>query len=334
MTETAKLLAPAKLNLGLRIPYRLPSGYHHLVSVFAAVSLADEMYVQPADVFSIHLQNCLPEPFAAGITPAFTCRADGSYDNILYRVWQVMREHTGGTIPPLTLTVVKNIPSPAGLGGGSSDAAALLKYLNQYACLSGERLASVALSLGADVPFFLQPGPALVSGVGEPLCRLHLRPFCGVIGVPAFGFSTREMFLALKKDLQPEKERESVLTEAFSAVRRAIDWLLVGDQVDAPFAFRQASTEDWRGVREIPNDFLGVVRELYPREAAILNEGLLAAGEILKSRCGVSRVGVGLTGSGSAIYAVTEGHLAGIGEAVAELKKSQGLFAWFQVVSL
>lgn len=334
MTETATLIAPAKLNLGLRIPYRLSSGYHHLVSVFAAVSLADEIHVQPADVFSIRLQNCLPESFAAGIEPAFTPGADGSYENILYHTWQVMREHTGGTIPPLALTVVKNIPSPAGLGGGSSDAAALLKYLNQYAHFSTEYLSSIALSIGADVPFFLASGPALVSGVGEPLCRLRLRPFCGVIGVPAFGFSTRDMFSSLKKDLQPEKDHESVLTEAFSAVRRAIDWLIVGDQVDAPLAFRRASTEDWQGVREIPNDFLGAVRALYLREAEILNQGLATAGETLERHCGSRQVGVGLTGSGSAIYAIVEGQQVGISEAIAELKKSQRLFAWFQVVSL
>ena len=150
-------LAPAKLNLRLKITGRRPDGYHNLVSIMATVSLYDRIELQ---ITSRNLITISCEGFSA---PA-------DKENLACRAAQAFFAKTG-IDHGLSIKLTKNIPVAAGLGGGSSDAACVLKALNQiWSCpLSAKELAELALGLGADVPFFLTEKPCIVRGIGEIL---------------------------------------------------------------------------------------------------------------------------------------------------------------------
>ena len=150
-------LAPAKLNLRLKITGRRPDGYHNLVSIMAPVSLFDRIELQ---ITSRNLITISCEGFSA---PA-------DKENLACRAAQAFFAKTG-IDHGLSIKLTKNIPVAAGLGGGSSDAACVLKALNQiWSCpLSAKELAELALGLGADVPFFLTEKPCIVRGIGEIL---------------------------------------------------------------------------------------------------------------------------------------------------------------------
>ena len=149
--------APAKLNIRLKITGRRPDGYHNLVSIMTPVSLYDRIELQ---ITSRNLITISCEGFSA---PA-------DKENLACRAAQAFFAHTG-IDHGLSIKLTKNIPVAAGLGGGSSDAACVLKALNQiWSCpLSVRELAELALGLGADVPFFLTEKPCIVRGIGEIL---------------------------------------------------------------------------------------------------------------------------------------------------------------------
>jgi len=149
--------APAKLNVRLKITGRRPDGYHNLVSIMAPVSLYDRIELQIASRNQITI-SC----------EGFSAPADK--ENLACRAAQAFFAHTG-IDHGLSIKLTKNIPVAAGLGGGSSDAACVLKALNQiWSCpLSARELADLALGLGADVPFFLTGKPCIVRGIGEIL---------------------------------------------------------------------------------------------------------------------------------------------------------------------
>ena len=149
--------APAKLNVRLKITGRRPDGYHNLISIMAPVSLYDRIELQ---ITSRKLITISCEGFSA---PA-------DKENLACRAAQAFFTHTGIN-HGLSIKLTKNIPVAAGLGGGSSDAACVLKALNQiWTCpLSARELAELALVLGADVPFFLTEKPCIVRGIGEIL---------------------------------------------------------------------------------------------------------------------------------------------------------------------
>jgi len=161
MTETppALLFAPCKINLVLRIEGRRDDGFHELDTLFYPLP-------DPHDV--IHIE---PAPAGSGMSlhcPGVDCPTE---KNLLWKAWDGLARESGFR-PDISVTVEQRIPSGAGLGGGSSDAAALLSWLNAQAgdkALPPERLAALALTLGADVPFFLRCRPARAKGVGEKL---------------------------------------------------------------------------------------------------------------------------------------------------------------------
>jgi len=160
--------APAKVNLGLRILGRRSDGMHLLESVFLPLDLCDEVEVSLATpgCFRIELEGC-----GAGVP------ADDR--NLALRAARGFCRRAGlgdGAVVRLH----KRIPVAAGLGGGSSDAAAVLRGLDALrpGILSAQERFALALELGADVPYFLEPQPALVEGVGERVCPLA--------GVPSF----------------------------------------------------------------------------------------------------------------------------------------------------
>jgi 4-diphosphocytidyl-2-C-methyl-D-erythritol kinase len=150
-----KVRAPAKLNLFLRIVGRRPDGYHELETVFQAIDLCDELTFTPAD--GLHLSGgCMEAP----PTP----------ENLVLRAAHLLRTATGSA-SGAAIHLEKRIPVGAGLGGGSSDAAATLVALNRLWSLDlpDGRLAELAAELGSDVPFALLGGTALGRGRGEVL---------------------------------------------------------------------------------------------------------------------------------------------------------------------
>jgi 4-diphosphocytidyl-2-C-methyl-D-erythritol kinase len=154
-----RALAPAKVNLGLFVgPRRDSDGRHQLVSVMQSISLADELVLEPApDGDELRCEN-----------------VPGRAENLAWMALTAFREATGWAVPALRLTVHKQIPLAAGLGGGSADAAAALRLAREASGLGDEPLlAALARELGADVPAQVAPGRWLATGAGE---RLHALP--------------------------------------------------------------------------------------------------------------------------------------------------------------
>ena len=199
MSESRRLHAPAKVNLGLRILARRPDGYHALESLFAVLDLADELTLEiaRADAPSVTLRV---EP------PGTGAPADAS--NLATRAAELFLAETGLALR-VAITLEKRTPVAAGLGGGSSDAGAVLRALDALApgALPPERLSKLALRLGADVPFFLAPRAAWVRGVGEriePVRGLPELPL--VLASPGEPLATREVFRVYDV-LHPETRR-------------------------------------------------------------------------------------------------------------------------------
>ena len=163
-----QVLAPAKINLGLRIVGRREDGYHLLESLFVPIDLADRVAIEPRETgdLEFHLESDAP-----GVP------VDGS--NLAARAARAFLG-AAGIEAGLRLVLEKQIPVGAGLGGGSSDAAAVLRGLARIYpdAISPLELRDLALRLGADVPYFLDPKPALVTGIGEEIEPLP--------GIPAF----------------------------------------------------------------------------------------------------------------------------------------------------
>ncbi len=189
MAKRFELLAPAKINLFLRITGRRPDGYHELDSLFLPISLFDRIVIEMAD--------------AQASTVSIRCNwpdmpVDSS--NLAMRAAQLFMAEAGLS-GRVDINLHKEIPAGAGLGGGSSDAGAVLRAMaSMHGFDDREALHRLALKIGADVPFFLDPRPARVGGVGERITylsvalRLHL-----VIGVPPVAVPTAEIYRHLEQ---------------------------------------------------------------------------------------------------------------------------------------
>lgn len=149
--------APAKLNIRLKITGIRPDGYHELVSIMVPIDLCDLLDVSTKPSGGIDL-------YCSG----FHVPADDT--NLVYRAAQSFLMRTGIRLG-IRINLIKNVPVSAGMGGGSSDAAAALLFLNKMCSipLSEEELQDIAGQLGADVPFFLYRRPAIARGIGEVL---------------------------------------------------------------------------------------------------------------------------------------------------------------------
>lgn len=178
---TVRVFCPAKVNTFLAVGPPDSRGYHPLRTVFQAVGLFDELHISRAGEDSIVCDwDSLPP------------------DNTLTRTLRLIREAV--VVPPLHIQLSKHIPSQSGLGGGSSDAAGLIRGLRPFlpAPLSEGFLQDVAISVGADVPFFLVGGRARGEGYGEQLTPMPDEPRRWlVLAKPDYGCSTPEMFRAL-----------------------------------------------------------------------------------------------------------------------------------------
>jgi 4-diphosphocytidyl-2-C-methyl-D-erythritol kinase len=173
------LSAPAKINLSLSVLGKRPDGFHAIESHFVTLTLADTLTLAPVSESGI----------------AFTCSdatlpCDGS--NLVVRAAQRFHE-TAGIPAAVRIHLEKKIPHGAGLGGGSSDAAATLRGLNALhgKPLGAETLHALAAGLGSDVPFFLAGGSAICRGRGEIIEPLPFpAPLALLLVKPAFGVPT------------------------------------------------------------------------------------------------------------------------------------------------
>ena len=190
MLKLLSALAPAKINLFLRITGRRPDGYHELDSIFAPVALCDRiaLAMRPGPTTAIVLRCA-----AAGLGP--------EDQNLAVRAARAFMAEFALTAE-LRIDLHKAIPAGAGLGGGSSDAGTVLRMLAQLCSLDEpRRMAAIAVKLGADVPFFLDPKPARVRGIGELIEPLdHFPQLPLVIAVPPVTVSTAEVFKRLPRD--------------------------------------------------------------------------------------------------------------------------------------
>ena len=205
--SAAVLACPAKLNLLLAVTGRRPDGFHELVSVVAPVEFGDTLTVEPADEFSLVCDDsALP--------------VDGT--NLVLKAAQAFRSATGWR-GGARFSLVKRIPVGAGLGGGSSDAAAALTALNQLAggILAPAALAQVAAEVGSDCPLFLPGGPVVMRGRGERVEKLpepaarRLRGRPVLIFKPGFPVATPWAFAQLaarsQRGFRPGAEAEARL---------------------------------------------------------------------------------------------------------------------------
>jgi 4-diphosphocytidyl-2-C-methyl-D-erythritol kinase len=168
--------APGKVNLCLFVGEPRADGLHPLVSVVQALSLADELTLEPAE-------GDADEVVCPGV--------EGP--NLAGRALRLFREATGWDAPPQRLTIEKRIPIAAGMGGGSSDAAAVLRLAARAAGTPVPP--GLAMRLGADVPSLLRPGRVLMTGAGEHVERLPGPPPLGFLVLPvAAALSTPDVY--------------------------------------------------------------------------------------------------------------------------------------------
>ena len=276
MTGELEVNALAKINLDLRILSKRPDGYHEIRTVFQTISLADTISLryEAAQDTSIAIGGDMP----AGLTVE---------DNLIARATRLITKELrcGGKFE---FRLKKVIPMGAGLGGGSSDAAATLKALPRLIgrLIAPLRLQELAASLGSDIPFFLLGGTAIGLGRGEELHPLpEFPPMQGLLVAPAIHVSTAEAYRALSMVLNP----------ADAAQKRA--------------EFGQFTwTEDLTLAR---NDFEAPVFQRHPELHAI-REVLAGSGAVCAR----------MTGSGSSIFGLFRDG-AGIAEAQASLRGHQ-----------
>jgi 4-diphosphocytidyl-2-C-methyl-D-erythritol kinase len=180
-----RILAPAKINVFLRITGRRPDGYHLLDSLMVPISLCDEIQIETEIETEKEKENHITLRCSDP-----TLSADET--NLAYKAAALLCKEAC-VQARVAINLRKRIPAGAGLGGGSSDAAAVLKGLNTLLSLGFDepRLCSLAARLGADVPFFIPCRPARVQGIGEILAPLPaFPPTWFVVIVPPFGVST------------------------------------------------------------------------------------------------------------------------------------------------
>lgn len=251
--------APAKLNLFLHITGRRPDGYHLLQSVFMLIDWCDTLHLELRTDGRISREDLATDGHAAGVLPA---------DDLAVRAARALQAASGTSLG-VHIGLQKRIPLQAGMGGGSSDAASCLLALQRLwgVRLPPRELQALALSLGADVPFFLSGGHAWVEGIGEKITPLALPPAHFLVLKPAAGLPTQGIFSApeLKRDT------ETATIQGFAANAE-------GQSKSFDFGFGR-------------NDLQPVAQEMCPQIGQSL--------DWLKSRHLQGR----MTGSGSAVFA-------------------------------
>lgn len=248
----------AKINLGLRILHRRPDGYHDIESCMLPIGWTDQLTVEIATGAA---EDSYEIAGLAGDLPIER--------NLIYKAVQLLRAHHHD-IPPLRLKLEKWIPSEAGLGGGSADAAYTLLAVNElcHLGLATAQLETLAGELGSDCPFFIQSRPVLVTGRGEKLTPLTMPSALHgkwlLVVKPPIGMSTAEAYRQVIRHPEAEGKLATLLERPIG---------------------------EWREL--IVNDFEPVVFAHYP-ELAALRDKLYHHGALYAA----------MSGSGTALYAL------------------------------
>ena len=185
--DKISLKAPAKINLFLKVLGKRPDGFHDIESLVQAIDLCDDITLEKSDIIEIVCDD-------PGIPSDET--------NLAYKAADVLQRSF--YFPGVRIELKKRIPSQAGLGGGSSDAAFVLRGLCELYNLSPDvkDIISIAAEIGSDVPFFMSGGQALITGRGENVTAVHLpTDYKLVIVAPPYGFSTKEVYAKVKINL-------------------------------------------------------------------------------------------------------------------------------------
>ncbi len=242
--------AYAKLNLTLGVLYKRMDGYHALDTLMQTVSLFDRVTVSPSKTVEVHVTG-----------------ADLPFENTMYKAAKLYQAASGkGAL----ITCEKRLPSEAGMGGGSADAAAVLRGLQRlHRMLTDGELRRIALTVGADVPFCLQGGLCRCEGVGEILTPVVGPTLHFAVVKPPRGVSTKALFQSLSL---PRKRVETV---------RCLARLGKNDLPGAAACMENA----------LEGPAVELVPEIGQIKTALLEKGALAAS---------------MTGSGSAVFGLFE----------------------------
>jgi 4-diphosphocytidyl-2-C-methyl-D-erythritol kinase len=203
VNAAVRTLAHAKINLFLRVLAREDDGYHSLETLFCLINLADELSTERTETAGVHLEvsgaDCGPPQ-----------------DNLAARAAQMVLDATGRRFG-VALRLVKQIPVQAGLGGGSSDAAAALSAVNRLAgdAIPRHELLQMGARLGSDIPFLLTGAPlALAWGHGDRLLRLPPLPSApALLVIPSIGISTPEAYRQVDRTRTGGGRRGAVVLE-------------------------------------------------------------------------------------------------------------------------
>lgn len=259
MSEKITIKAPAKINLLLDVVGKRPDGYHTLKSIFQSVSLYDELEVELNDSGKLVLL-CDNEDIPC----------DDS--NLVSKAYKAFFEYSGIKPAGVTFSLEKNIPSMAGLGGGSTDCAAALIALNILfdTGYDTDTLCDIGEKLGADVPFCIVGGTVLCEGIGEILTPMPDLPECAIlVAKPDLKISTPECY----------KKFDSLESREHSKLDDMIAGLAVGS--------------------------IGTVAECLGNDLEIAadSDEIRKIKEVMTS-CGA--MGACMTGSGSAVFGIFE----------------------------
>jgi 4-diphosphocytidyl-2-C-methyl-D-erythritol kinase len=193
-----------KINLGLFITRKRDDGYHDLDTVFYPLSVASSAeadYAQLRDVLEI-VPSTQTTLHMSGLSVAGT-----NENNLVWKAYRLLATEFPGKIPSLDIYLHKVIPMGAGLGGGSANGAFMLRLLNDYCGLglNKNRLASLALQLGSDCPFFIYNTPQFATGRGEEMTEsvLDLSPYNIQLICPEVHVSTAQAFSAITPKRAP-----------------------------------------------------------------------------------------------------------------------------------
>ena len=210
--------APAKINLFLRVTGKRDDGFHEISSLFSMIDLYDLLEVEPADDDNITLTQD-SDDLTAG------------EENIIFKAAMALRQEAGLKMGA-KINLKKNIPISAGLGGGSSDAAAALICLNRLwdISLSRSELAKIGESIGSDIPFFLGSAASWVTGRGEKLKPISVSKTLPLLLVkPAFGISAGDAYRGSDFNYGPVKNGEAIIEDFITGSPTKIAGNLVND---------------------------------------------------------------------------------------------------------
>jgi len=192
-SKTIKITAHAKVNLTLHVVGERTNGYHELQSLVCLTEFGDQIHLSPAADFSFQVIG----PYAAGIP------VDES--NLVVQAAKFMAQKHSKTLD-CQIILEKNLPMASGIGGGSSDAAAVMKALSQYWSVPLPNVDEL-MALGADIPVCVTTGLTLMQGAGEDVTHLSAAPNWGVVLVnPNVGVSTPAVFDALNSKQNPSMQ--------------------------------------------------------------------------------------------------------------------------------